>query len=74
MLPAYPEGLPDGRAAIDAVLEPLREESDRVGRELEANRAHLDERRARAIDPETRALLGRAADSPTAPASLRRVA
>ncbi len=74
MLPASPDGIPDAQAAIDAVLEPLREESDRVGREIEANRAFLDERRARALDPETRALLDRAADSPSAPESVRRVA
>jgi hypothetical protein len=72
--PASPEPVPDARAAIDAVLEPLREETDRVGREMEANRAFLDERRARGIDPGTRALLDRAADSPEAPDSLRRLA
>lgn len=74
MPPASPEEVPDGRAAIDAVLEPLREETDRVGREMEANRAYLDEHRARGVDPETRALLDRAADSPSAPESLRHLA
>jgi hypothetical protein len=74
MPPASPEPLPDARAAIDAVLEPLREETDRVGRELEDNRAYLEEHRARGVDAETRALLDRAADSPSAPESLRRVA
>jgi hypothetical protein len=72
--PASPDEIPDGRAAIDAVLEPLREETELVDREVEADRAYLDERRAKGIDPETRALLDRAADSPSAPESLRRVA
>jgi hypothetical protein len=72
--PASPDEVPDGRAAIDAVLEPLREETERVDHELAADRAYLDERRARGIDPETRALLDRAADSPSAPESLRRMA
>jgi hypothetical protein len=72
--PASPDATNDGRAAIDAVLEPLRAEGDRVDRELSANRAFLDERRSRHLDPETRALLDRAADSPEAPESLRRLA
>ncbi|WP_151081561.1 hypothetical protein [Nocardioides cynanchi] len=59
---------------IDAVLAPLREETDRVDRELADNRAFLDERRRRGLDAETRALLHRAAESPTAPESLRRLA
>ena len=64
----------DGRRAIDAVLEPLRVETDRVDRELRDNQEFLDVRRSRGIDPETRVLLERAADSPAAPESLRRVA
>jgi hypothetical protein len=64
----------DGRAAIDAVLEPLRAETDRVDRELADNRQFLEERRSRRLDPETRDLLDRAADSPEAPESLRRLA
>lgn len=73
MLPASPDPY-DGRAAIDAVLEPLRAETDRVDRELASNQAFLDERRSRGLDEETRDLLTRAATSPSAPASLRRVA
>jgi hypothetical protein len=65
---------PDPRAAIDAVLEPLRVETDRVDRALADNQAFLDERRARGLDRETRDLLARAAESPTAPESVRRVA
>ncbi len=76
MPPASPDPrlVPDGRAALDAVLEPLRAETDRVDRELADNQAFLEERRSRGVDPETRALLTRAAESPTAPDSLRRVA
>lgn len=76
MPPASPEqGFgADGRAAIDAVLEPLRAETDQVDRTLADDRAFLEERRSRGVDPETRALLTRAADSPTAPTSLRRLA
>lgn len=65
MRPASPE--------IDAVLEPLREGADRVDRALADNRAYLDQRRAQGIDPETRDLLDRAANSPSAPSSLRRL-
>jgi hypothetical protein len=65
---------PDPRAAIDAVLEPLRVESDRVDRALADNQAFLDERRTRGLDREMRDLLSRAAESPTAPESIRRVA
>jgi hypothetical protein len=74
--PASPEPRfgPEGRAAFDAVLEPLRAETDRVDRELADNEAFLDERRSRGVDAETQALLTRAADSPSAPESLRRVA
>ena len=64
----------DPRAAIDAVLEPLRVETDRVDRALADNQAFLDERRARGLDRETRDLLSRAAQSPAAPESVRRVA
>lgn len=64
----------DARAAIDAVLEPLHEETDRVDREVRDNAAFLEERRRARLDPETRALLDRAAESPQAPASLRRLA
>jgi hypothetical protein len=73
VLPASPEVSGD-RSAIDAALEPLRGEVDRVGREMADNRAYLEERRRRGIDPETRALLDRAADSSSAPESLRRLA
>jgi hypothetical protein len=59
---------------VDAVLEPLREESGRVDRELARNRTLLDERRSHGVDAETRDLLARAAAGPSAPASLRRVA
>jgi hypothetical protein len=64
----------DGRAAIDAVLEPLREETDRADRELADNHRFLEERRSRRLDAETRDLLNRAARSPQAPVSLRRLA
>jgi hypothetical protein len=77
--PASPDGRPasydvDARAAIDAVLEPLREETDRVDREVRDNAAFLEDRRRSRLDAETRDLLDRAAESPTAPASLRRLA
>lgn len=62
------------RAAIDAVLEPLREETDRVDREVRDNAAFLEERRRSRLDAETRGLLDRAAESPQAPESLRRLA
>jgi hypothetical protein len=71
--PASPDAH-DARAAIDAALEPLRAETGRVDRELAANQAFLDERRSRGVDAETRDLLTRAASSPSAPESLRRVA
>lgn len=80
MPPASPDHSPDdhaavnGRAAIDAVLEPLREEADRADRELADNRRFLEERRSRRLDAETRDLLNRAARSPQAPVSLRRLA
>jgi hypothetical protein len=64
----------DARAAIDAVLEPLREATDRVDREVRENAAFLEERRRSRLDPETRGLLDRAAESPQAPESLRRLA
>jgi hypothetical protein len=64
----------DSRAAIDAALEPLRAETDRVDRELADNRRFLDDRRNRRLDAETRELLDRAAESPQAPESLRRLA
>jgi hypothetical protein len=64
----------DPRAAIDAVLEPLRDETDRIDSELRDNAAFLEERRRERLDPETRDLLDRAAESPQAPASLRRLA
>jgi hypothetical protein len=64
----------DARAAIDDVLEPLREETIRVDRELRDNRDFLDARRRAPLDAETRALLDRAAESPQAPGSLRRLA
>jgi hypothetical protein len=77
--PASPDPRPasyvvEARAAIDAVLEPLREETDRVDREVRDNEAFLDERRRSRLDAETRGLLDRAAESPQAPASLRRLA
>jgi hypothetical protein len=74
--PASPEpgGLPGSRAAIDAVLEPLRDGVHRVDRELADNRTFLEERRRRGLDSETRDLLDRAAQSPDAPDSLRRLA
>jgi hypothetical protein len=65
---------PDPRTAIDAVLEPLLTETDRVDRALADNQAFLDERRARGLDRETRDLLSRAAESPAVPESVRRVA
>ena len=76
MPPASPEPRFDsyGRAAIDAVLEPLRAETDRVDRALADNQAFLEERRSRGVDAETRVLLTRAAESPSAPRSLRQVA
>ena len=64
----------DARAAIDAVLEPLREETARVDREVRDNAAFLEERRRSRLDAETRDLLDRAAQSPDAPASMRRLA
>jgi len=69
-----PPASPDPRAAIDAVLEPLREETERIGRELASNSAFLEVRRSRCVGPETRDLLSLAADSPSAPDSLRRLA
>jgi hypothetical protein len=60
--------------AIDAVLEPLRVETDRVDRALADNQAFLDERRTRGLDRETRDLLSRAGGSPAAPESVLRVA
>ncbi|HEY3531140.1 MAG TPA: hypothetical protein VGK78_18500, partial [Nocardioides sp.] len=73
MIPRSPDPA-DGRRAIDAVLEPLRAETHRVDDELRDNEEFLAERRSCGIDPETRALLERAAGSPAAPESLRRVA
>lgn len=69
-----PQASPDARVAVDAVLEPLREETERVDRELASNHAFLEERRSRGVDPGTRDLLRQAADSPSAPDSLRRLA
>lgn len=66
--------MPPASPDIDAVLAPLREELDRVDRALADNRAFLEERRSTGLDGETRSLLDRAADSPTAPDSLRRLA
>jgi hypothetical protein len=71
--PASPD-VPDARAAIESVLEPLRAESDRVDQAMADNRAYLEERRKTRVDAETRGLLERAATSPGAPDSLRRVA
>lgn len=64
----------DARAAIDTVLEPLREETARVDREVRDNAAFLEARRRSRLDRETRDLLDRAAESPEAPASMRRLA
>jgi len=64
----------DTRAAVEAVLDPLRAETERVEREVRDNAAFLEERRRTRIDAETGALLDRAAESPEAPASLRRLA
>jgi hypothetical protein len=72
-VPVHPAS-PDPRAAIDAILEPLRAETDRVDRALADNEAFLAEHRVRGLDAETRDLLSRAAQSPTAPESVRRVA
>jgi hypothetical protein len=69
-----PPASPDARAAIEAVLEPLVLETDRVDRAVADNRSFLDARRARGLDRETRDLLSRAAESPSAPESVRRVA
>ena len=76
MPPASPEpgGRPGTRDAIDAVLAPFRDSVDEVDRELADNRAFLEERRRRGLDTETRDLLDRAAQSPNAPDSLRRLA
>jgi hypothetical protein len=71
--PASPDPY-DARAAIDAALEPLRAETERVDAELASNQAFLDERSTRALDADTCDLLSRAARSPSAPESLRRVA
>jgi hypothetical protein len=64
----------DARTAIEAVLEPLREATDRVDREVRDNAAFLDERSRSRLDADTQSLLDRAAESPQAPASLRRLA
>jgi hypothetical protein len=73
--PASPDPVPaQARAAIDAALEPLREATDRADRELADNQRFLEERRSGRIDAETRDLLERAARSPEAPVSLRRLA
>jgi hypothetical protein len=64
----------DARAAIDEVLEPLREETARVDREVRDTAAFLDERRRSRLDAETRDLFDRAAQSPEAPAAMRRLA
>lgn len=69
-----PPASPDARASIDTVLEPLREETERVDHELASNHAFLEERRSRGVDEETRDLLTRAAASPSAPDSIRRLA
>ena len=73
MPPASPDPA-DVRAEIESVLEPLRAEAHRVDRAMADNRAYLEERRTSRVDAETRALLERAAESPEAPDSLRRVA
>jgi hypothetical protein len=73
VLPASPDPHA-GREAIAAVLEPLRAETDRIDREIASNNAFLTERRQRGLDAETRHLLTRAAESPQAPTSLRRLA
>jgi hypothetical protein len=73
VLPASPDPY-DGRAAIAAVLEPLRAETDRIDREIASNKAFLEDRRAQSLDPDTRDLLSRAAESPQAPEALRRLA
>ena len=73
MPPASPD-VPDARPAIEAILDPLRAEIARVDREMDDNRTFLEEHRSRGIDAETRALLDRAADSPDAPDSLRKLA
>jgi hypothetical protein len=72
--PEPPAELPGSRSAIDVVLRPLREGVDRVDRELADNRAFLEQHRRRGLDAQTRDLLARAADSPSAPESLRRLA
>ena len=69
-----PSASRDARAALDAVLEPLRVETGQVDRELASNRLFLEERRSRGVDPATSDLLTRAAGSPSAPESLRRLA
>jgi hypothetical protein len=66
--------VPPASPEIDAVLAPLRDEVERVDAAMANNRAFLEERRRRGLDAETRSLLDRAADSPTAPDSLRRLA
>jgi hypothetical protein len=73
VLPASPDAY-DGRAAIAAVLEPLRAETDRIEREIASNNAFLADRRQQTLDAETRDLLSRAAESPEAPEPLRRLA
>jgi hypothetical protein len=72
--PDRPGDLPGSRSAIEAVLAPLRDEVEAIDREMTDNRAFLEDRRRRGVDAETRSLLDRAADSPTAPDSLRRLA
>jgi hypothetical protein len=73
VIPASPDPY-DARAAIEAVLEPLRAETDRIDREVASNHAFLAERRRQRLDAETRDLLSRAAESPRAPEPVRRLA
>jgi hypothetical protein len=71
--PASPD-VPDATDAVDSALEPLRSQADVVDRELRDNEAFLQQRRSRGVDREVRSLLERAADSTSAPSSLRRLA
>ena len=60
--------------ALRALLEPLREELAQAQELIDDNRRYLEEKQARGIDHETKDLFRRAAESPNAPESLKKIA